>query len=100
MGYALTVLAMAEITDLFGKFDLKKMFDGKRADQFTTRAQFMAALSRGYQLKQRVDHGETVEAHDAEYYLALPAPEFTGEFKAAMKAVTEGMHQEIRAEKQ
>lgn len=100
MGYALTVYAMAKITDTLGEFDLKKMFQGKSADSTQKRAEVMAALSEGYAMKQKAETGDACEKQEVEYFLSLDPESFAAEFNLAMKAIASGLKREIKAKKQ
>lgn len=101
MEYALTVLAMAKITDILGgEFDMGKLNDGNTEERTVRRAEIMAALSAGAAAKTRAETGEDARGRSVDHYLSLGADTFSDEFSAAMKAVGEGLKRRVRAKKQ
>ena len=110
MEYALTVLAMAKITDILGgEFDMGKLNDGNTEERTVRRAEIMAALSAGAvskslmhssSSKKRTETGEDARGRSVDHYLSLDADTFSDEFSAAMKAVGEGLKRRVKAKKQ
>lgn len=101
MEYALTVLAMAKITDILGgEFDMNKLNDGNTEERTVRRAEIMAALSAGAAAKTRAETGEDARGRSVDHYLSLDADTFSDEFSAAMKAVGEGLKRRVKAKKQ
>ena len=85
MEYALTVLAMAKITDILGgEFDMGKPNDGYSVERSVRRAVIMAALSAGAAAKTRAETGEAARGRSVDHYLSLDAATFSDEFSTAM----------------
>ena len=101
MEYALTVLAMAKITDILGgEFDMNKLNDGNTEERTVRRAEIMAALSAGAAAKTRAETGEDARGRSVDHYLSLDADTFSDEFSTAIKAVGEGLKRRVKAKKQ